>query len=135
SEQALAVVGGNLSDNAAVQSDRQQLAAAGAARRFLDLRLLLPDSDRHASAAGHVLGWKGQVLLRQQQRHLFLRLAADPAARDAAGRLEAVTRQLAALRLSGTATRERLEALEKEQDDAQAALSALSADFRAARAR
>src|SRR5262249_3703434 len=125
-QQALAIVEGQLRDNATVQSDRQQFAAVQAVRLYLDNRLFLPDQDGHPSAAEHVLSWKGQVLLRQQGRRLFLRLATDPEAREAARRLEAVTSQLAALRLSPGATRERLDALQKEQDDAQAALSALS---------
>ncbi|MBY0231322.1 MAG: CHAT domain-containing protein, partial [Gemmataceae bacterium] len=122
----------NLRDLAAVQSDRRQLAAA-AVRSFLDNRLLLPDFDRHLTAAGHVLAWKGSVLVRQQQRRLFLRLSGDPAARREAERLRAATRDLAALRASPAAPRARLAALEKEQEEAQARLSALSGDFRAAR--
>ncbi len=132
-ERALAVATDQLRDLAAVQSDRQQLAAAHAARHFLHNRLLLPDSGKHPAAAAHVLAWKGQVLLRQQQRRLFLRLSGDAEAGAAAERLGSVTRQLVALRQSPDATRERLAALEQEQDEAQARLSKLSTAYREAR--
>ena len=119
-EDALGIVSSTLRDNAAVQSDRQQLAAADAARANLDVRLGIPDGPKGPAASGHVLAWKGQVLTRQQQRRLFLRLASDPASRDAARRLEEATRALAALRASPTAAKAVLERLEREQDEAQA---------------
>ncbi len=132
-EQALAIAERRLRDNAAVLSDRQQLAAAEAVRVYRHNRLLLADGEGHPPAAAHALAWKGALLLRQTQRRLFIRLSADPATRAAADRLQAVTLRLAALRESPEATRVRLEALEKEQDEAQARLSGLSADFRASR--
>ncbi|MBY0231493.1 MAG: CHAT domain-containing protein [Gemmataceae bacterium] len=133
-EQALALVAAQLRDNAAAQSDRQLLAAADAARLVLSNRLLLPDGGKHPLAAAHVLEWKGQLLARQAQRRTHLRLAGDGRTRAAAQRLQAATRRLAALRHSPAATREKLEALEKEQEEAQAALALLSADYRARRA-
>ncbi len=146
-EQALALTAAHLRDYASVQSDRQQLAAAADVRGHLDTRLLLPDdpggsgdvsppgSKKHLSAATHVLAWKGSLLLRQIERRLFLRLASDPAARRESERLRSVTRELAFLRYSPDATRSRLDPLEKEQEQAQARLSRLSAAFGAARER
>jgi CHAT domain-containing protein len=132
-EKALAIAVAQLRDDASAQSDRQQLAAAAEARSYLDRRLLVPDLKGHPSAAAHVLAWKGSVLLRQQHRRLFLRLAKDALARREAERLQAVTARLAALRSSPAATRARLEALEREQEEAQAELSRLSAAYREAR--
>ncbi len=132
-ERALAIITGHVRADAAVLSDRQQLAAASDLRAYLDNRLLLRDDARHTTAAEHVLNWKGALLLRQQRRRLFLRLSDAPEARAAAARLDDVTRRLVALRASPSATRARLEALREEQDDAQAALSGLSAAFREAR--
>ncbi len=132
-EEALALAIGQLRAEAAVQSDRQQLAAAALLRYRLDCRMLIRDGPRHLTAADHALAWKGTLLLRQQRRRLFLRLADDPAARKAAEALQDVTRRLAALRLSPSATREALETLHRGQEEAQAELSRLSAEFRAAR--
>ncbi|MBY0232866.1 MAG: tetratricopeptide repeat protein [Gemmataceae bacterium] len=132
-DEALGIVSSALRDNASVLSDRQQLAAADSARPYLDNRLTLPDLGKHPSAAAHVLAWKGQVLLRQQQRRLFLRLDRDPKAKPAAEALLAATRRLAALRSSPAPTRERLAEAEKEQEQAQARLAGLSADYRKAR--
>ncbi len=134
SRRALETALAHLEDSAAVQSDRQQLLAAAAFRGHLDLRLSVPD-DAGAYSWTPLLAWKGSLLLRQQQLRLTLRLSAHPAAAAAAGRLQTVTRHLAALRLSPAATRERLEALRVEQEEAQAALSRLSADFLNHRAR
>ena len=131
SERALAVLLDQSRRDAAGQSDRQQLAAAALLRRFLDHRLALADLDKHPPAVLAALAWKGQILARQQQRRLFLRLSADPACRLEVERVRSLVRQLAALRASPSATRQRLEALEQELDEAQAALSARSAAFRA----
>ncbi len=130
-EQALEITLARQRDSAAVQSDRQQLAAADDARHALDVRLALPDATGSPSAAAHALAWKGTVLLRQQERRLFLRLTADAQTQAAAERLRSATRRLAALRLSPAATG--LDELGREQEEAQAELSRLSADFRAAR--
>ncbi len=104
---------------------------------MIPLLLLLadaaPPAPRIDNATDHALAWKGALLLRQQERRLFLRLDDDPAARMAAEALQSVTRRLAALRLSPAATKARLDALEKEQEEAQAELSRLSAAFREAR--
>jgi CHAT domain-containing protein/tetratricopeptide (TPR) repeat protein len=129
-EEALAIFAAVLRDDAAVLSDRQQLAAAAALRHHLDNRLGLLDLKGHPAAAEHVLAWKGSILVRQQRRRLFLRLASDDKTRAAARRLQAITRELAEVRASTETSRERLAALEKEQDEAQAKLSDLSAAFR-----
>ncbi len=145
SERSLAAAFAQLRDLASVQSDRQQLAAAYALRYRLSVRLSIrdapggpggvppPGSKSHPPAAAHVLAWKGAILMRQTQRRLFLRVADDPAAREAAARLQEVTRRLAALRHSPAATRERLDALLREQEDAQARLALLSQSFRETR--
>ncbi len=124
-----------LRDVASVQSDRQQLAALSLHRHRLDNLLSIRDGEGRAASAEHVLAWKGSLLLRQQRRRLFLRLSRDPGSAAAAARLEGVTRALAALRSSPTATKERLDQLREEQDEAQAELSKLSAAFRATRER
>ncbi len=134
SEGALTGAFTDLRDNAAVQSDRQQLAAAEALRHRLDLRLSLPDGRDLPLAAEHALAWKGSLLLRQQRRRLALRLAGSPEASKAGADLQAVTRQLAALRHGPGATRERLEALEAERDEAEARLAKVSEEFRLLRA-
>jgi CHAT domain-containing protein len=132
-EEAMAVAGAFLRDSASVQSDRMQMLAAGMMRYHLDLRLCLADGPKHPPAAAHALAWKGSVLLRQRQRRLFLRLAADEETRGAAEALQSATRRLAALRFSQAATRAKLEALQKEQEDAQAELARLSEAFRSQR--
>ncbi len=129
-EAALAATSAHRSDIAALQSDRAQMEAALDLRRALDLRLSLPDAPGQPSAASHALAAKGSLLLSQLHRRLFLRLSGDPEARAAAADLESVTRRLAALRLSARATPGARAALEKEQGEAQARLSLLSADFR-----
>ncbi len=134
-ERALAIVSATLRDNAAALSDRQQLANAHTERGYLYNRLEMPDLEGHPTAAGHVLAWKGQILVRQQRRRLFVRLSSDAETRAAAARLQAVTRELAAVQQSPAASRARREALIKEQDGAQAALSGLSAAFREGRER
>ena len=134
-EKALAIQSSRLRDDASVQSDRQQLAAAHAVRYVLDNRLSVPDLEGHPTAASHVLAWKGSVLLRQQQRRLFLRLAPDSETRAAAERLQAVTRRLVALRQSPSAAKAKLDEAEKEQDAAQAGLARLSEAFRDERGR
>jgi CHAT domain-containing protein len=116
-----------------VQSDRQQFAAAQAFRAVLDVRLSMPGRLGSPPSYRHVLAWKGALLMRQQQRRLFLRIGTKPEVRTAADRLQSATRRLAALTLTPAATRERLQELEKEQEEAQAELARLSADFRAAR--
>ncbi len=127
---ALAATFTNLRDDAAVQSDRQLLAAAATRRHHLHLRLSLRD----AGGYGDVVAWKGAALLGQQERRLFARLAADPAAKEAAARLGDATRRLAMLAASPSATRAALDALTLEQSEAQAELSRLSAGFRKERA-
>jgi CHAT domain-containing protein len=130
SEASLAIALEHLRSLASVQSDRQQFAAAEDLRDRLDTRLSLPDASGHPSSAQHVLAWKGAILLRQQHRRLFLRLAQGPATRRAAARLEEATRRLVALRLGPPAARAKMEELERGLDEAQAELSRLSADFR-----
>jgi CHAT domain-containing protein/tetratricopeptide (TPR) repeat protein len=117
-----------LRDSASIQSDRQQLAAAGKARSRLDLRLSLLD----VGCYGHVLAWKGAVLLRQRQRRLFTALSADPKTRQAALQLQATTRLIAALSASNRPVREQLQRLTEEQEHLQAKLSELSAEAKAA---
>src|SRR5262249_52743832 len=102
SEQATALALAHLQASATVQSDRQQLAAAEAMRHRLGLRLSLMDVEGYA----HVLAWKGAVLLRQRQRHLFSALSADSKTRKQAEELQAVTRQIAALSASSRTARE-----------------------------
>jgi CHAT domain-containing protein/Tfp pilus assembly protein PilF len=128
SEEAVVLTLAHLRDSASVQSDRQQLAAAAAARYRLDLRLSLGDAGGYV----HVLAWKGAVLLRQRQRRLFSALSADPRTREAAQQLQEAARQIAALSASSKPAREHLERLTKQQERLQARLSALSAEARAA---
>ncbi len=130
SEQALGLTRGRLLDDISALSDRQVLAAVDDLRHRLDTRLSIPDADP-SQAAGHVLAWKGALLLQQQRRRLFLRLAADEKAKEAAERLLSVTRRLAALRLAPAAPAGRVDTLHDELEEAQAALAKLSADFRA----
>jgi CHAT domain-containing protein len=132
-EEALSTVAARLRDLAAVQSDRQQLAAYQAVRAGLWMRLSIPDAAKHPPAYAHVLAWKGALLVRQQDRRLFLRLSSDAGTRAAAEALRSATFRLAALRQSPSATRERLDELARGQEDAQAELSRLSAAFRAQR--
>jgi len=133
SERAMTLTLARLRDLASVQSDRQQFAAAALLRQHLDVRLSIPDAPRHTPAAAYSLAWKGALLARQQERRLFLSLTSDEATRGAAERLQSVTRQLVALRLSPGATREKAEAMEREQDDAQADLARRSDAFRSRR--
>jgi CHAT domain-containing protein/tetratricopeptide (TPR) repeat protein len=129
SEEAMALSLARLREEAAIQSDRQQLAAADRIRFRLYLRLSIPDGPKSVPAAAHALAWKGSVLLRQQQRRLFLRLAQDAKTRAAAEALQSATRRLAALRMSPSATKEALDALQAEQEEAQAALAKASAAY------
>jgi CHAT domain-containing protein/tetratricopeptide (TPR) repeat protein len=124
SEEAVQIALSSLRDSAAAQSDRQQLAAVANLRYQLDARLCFPD----AGAYAHVLAWKGAVLVRQRQRRLFSALAALPKTREAAQRLQAVTRHIAALSASPRPAREYLERLTKEQEGLQVRLSLLSED-------
>ncbi len=134
-EEALARVGEQIRAASAFQSDRQQLAGADLLRHHLDARLSLADAGGRPASAGHALGWKGALLVRQQRRRLFLRLSGDAEARGAAARLRRVTGRLAALRLAPGTARAVLDDLEKEQDDAQAELARLSEAFREASGR
>jgi CHAT domain-containing protein/Tfp pilus assembly protein PilF len=140
-EQALAITRANLLLSASVQSERQQLAAAGAVRTLLDLRLSLPDSPKEDAAASyqHVLAWKGAVFLHQQQRRQFARLrAADSSseARSLVEQLQQTTRLLAALTLApvdprtAEARRRQAEKLTQHKEDLESKLSRLSAVFR-----
>jgi CHAT domain-containing protein/tetratricopeptide (TPR) repeat protein len=117
-----------LRTNAFIQSDRQQLAAADAMRYRLELRLSLMD----AACYGHVLTWKGAVLLRQRHRRLFTAFSADPKTRQAAEELQSVTRQIAMLSASNRPVREQLQRLTEEQERLQAKLSKVSAEDGAA---
>ncbi len=119
-ERALAHSAARLRGAASLRADRQFLAALHLARGRLDLRLSLPDAD----AYGHLLAWKGAAMLRQQERRLHTRLAADPATRAAAERLQKVAARLAALTWSGAAGRKgEAEGLHAEQERLQAGLS------------
>ncbi len=133
-EESILIVSSTLRDNASVLSDRQQLANLALLRHRLDNRLHIGD-DGPPSVAAHVLAWKGTLFQRQTQRRLFLRLSADPETKAAAERLQDVTRRLVTLRSWPAATREKLDALQAEQDESQAKLSELSAAFREERAR
>jgi CHAT domain-containing protein len=132
-EEGLAAVSAKLRQDAAFMSDRQQLAAANALRHFLDARLSLPDKEGYPSAAAHDLAWKGAVLVRQQQRRLFVRLSGDDAAREAVARLQGVVARLAALRQTPDTPKEEIENLEAEQEAVQSRLSGLSEAFAASR--
>jgi CHAT domain-containing protein len=128
SEKAMALTLASLRADAAAQSDRQQFASAERLSRRLDVRLSLMDT----GAYEHVLGWKGSVMMRQRQRRLFSSLSAGSKTREAAQRLQATTRQIAALSASSSPARERLEQLTKEQERLQAELSGHSEEARAA---
>jgi CHAT domain-containing protein/tetratricopeptide (TPR) repeat protein len=123
-EEAVGLALTHLRAGASAQSDRQQFAAAAHLSHQLGLRLSLPEGDCY----GHVLAWKGAVLLRQRQRRLFTSLSAGPKTRKAALDLQAVTRQIAALSASGGTDQVRLEKLTTEQERLQAELSKLSAE-------
>jgi tetratricopeptide (TPR) repeat protein len=127
-EEAIAQTLAHLRDSASVQSDRQQFAAAESARPCLELRLSLGD----AGCYGHVLAWKGAVLLRQRQRRLFTALSADPKTREAANELRDATRQIAALSATSRPIREQLQRLTRDQERLQAKLSELSTEAEAA---
>jgi CHAT domain-containing protein len=127
-EEATNLTTSYLRASASVQSDRQQFAAAEALRRRLDLRLSFLDADCY----GHVLAWKGAVLLRQRQRRLYTSLSADPKTRQDAIELQATTRQIATLSASPRPAREQLQRLTEEQERLQAKLSELSSEAAAA---
>jgi tetratricopeptide (TPR) repeat protein len=128
SEEAIHRTLSYLRDSASVQSDRQQLAAANHVRPLLDARLSLMDDGGY----GHVLAWKGAVLLRQRQRRLFSALSADPKTRQAANELQAATLRISAQSASSRPARERLEQLTLEQERLEAKLSGLSVEAKAA---
>jgi CHAT domain-containing protein/Tfp pilus assembly protein PilF len=141
SEQALAIIRAHLVLSASVQSERQQLAAAGAVRYQLNFRLSLPDPPKEGPAASyqHVLAWKGAVFLQQQQRRQFARLrAADPSSqvRTLVEQLRQTTHLLAALTLApveprtAAARRQQAEKLTQHKEDLESQLSRLSATFR-----
>ncbi len=117
-----------LRDIAAVQSERQQLMAARDMSYRLGLRLSFNDAVCH----GHALAWKGAILLRQRQRRLFSALSDDPETREAAGRLQEVARQIAALSTSARPSGAELDRLTGEQERLQIRLSGQSASARAA---
>jgi CHAT domain-containing protein/Tfp pilus assembly protein PilF len=127
-EEAVTLALAHLRNSASVQSDRQQFAAADLVRAHLDRRLSLLD----AGCYGHVLAFKGAVLMRQRQRRLFTSLSADPNTRQAAGDLQSVTRQIAAVSASSRPVRDQSERLTKEQERLQAKLALLSAEAKAA---
>jgi tetratricopeptide (TPR) repeat protein len=118
-EEGITLALAHLRDSAAMQSDRQQLAATDKAGLWLHVRMSLLDTGCY----GHLLTWKGAVLLRQRQRRLFTALSANPRTRQAANELQSVTRQIAALSASSRPIREQLEKLTKEQERLQAQLS------------
>jgi CHAT domain-containing protein/Tfp pilus assembly protein PilF len=140
-EQALAITRTNLVLAASVQSERQQLAAAGAVRSRLDFRLSLPDPPMEGAAASyrHVLAWKGAVFGHQRQRRQFARLLASSRSevQTLVEQLQQTTRRLAALTLapvdSRTASshRQQAEVLTQRKEDLESRLSRLSATFRA----
>jgi tetratricopeptide (TPR) repeat protein len=142
SEQALAITRANLLLSASVQSERQQLAAAGAVRYQLDLRLSLPDPPMPGQAGSypyqHVLGWKGAVFLHQQQRRQFACLLGSSRAevRTLVEQLQQTTRHLAALTLApvdartAAARRQQAEKLTHEKENLESQLSRLSSTFR-----
>jgi CHAT domain-containing protein len=123
-EEATTIAASYLRTSAAVQSDRQQFAATRALRIHLHLRLWFGDVDSYR----HLLAWKGAVLLRQRQRHLFSALSANPRTREAAQRLQETSRQIAALSASARPAGELLEQLTKQQERLQSQLSELSTE-------
>jgi CHAT domain-containing protein/Tfp pilus assembly protein PilF len=138
-EQALALTRARLLLVAAVQSERQQLAAVAADRPQLDLRLSLtdPPGEGPAGSYQHVLAWKGAVFLQQQQRRQLARLLASSRreARTLVERLQHTTRRLAALTLAPVDARtalrrEQAEKLTQEKEELESRLSTLSAGFR-----
>ncbi len=129
-ERCLTLLRRNLELAAPVVSERQLLAAANRLRDPLWLRLSLPEESAELSHA-HVIGRKGFVFARQQQRRLFARLAGTSSeTRALAAELLGLTRQLASL--PGTA-RARAEAdrLTRRKEEIEQRLAALSDDFRA----
>ena len=141
SEEALTLIRGRLSLFGAVQSERQQLAAAESARYYLDLRLSLAEDARDAvRCCDHVLAWKGAVFAAGRQRRLFARLQqGNPEVRRLATELEATTRTLATLALApidadkAIRRREQMEKLTLRKEGLESDLSRLAADFRASR--
>jgi CHAT domain-containing protein len=140
SEQALALTRRHLDFTASVQSERQQLAAAEAARHQLNLRLSLGGSGDAGACLNHVLAWKGAVFAAQRQRRLFARLTGgqQPRVSALARELEQVTRRLAVLphlsfnaRLAGE-RRGEAGRLTARKEALEGALATLAADFRAA---
>jgi CHAT domain-containing protein/Tfp pilus assembly protein PilF len=139
-EQALAISRANLLLSASVQSERQQLAAAGAVRHQLDLRLSLPELGREGPAAcyRHVLAWKGAIFHQQRQRRQFARLLSS--SRFEVGKLveqlRQTSRRLADLTLSpldsstAAARRQQAETLTREKEELESRLGTLSATFR-----
>jgi tetratricopeptide (TPR) repeat protein len=127
-EEAAALTLSYLRASACVQSDRQQFAAATALRHRLDAWLSLLDADSY----GHMLAWKGAVLLRQRQRRLFSALSSDSRTRQVASDLQDTTRRIAALSASSRPVREQLQRLTEEQERLQSRLALLSAEARAA---
>ncbi|MBY0228408.1 MAG: CHAT domain-containing protein [Gemmataceae bacterium] len=130
-ERCLAIVRANLESVAAVQSERQQLAAAAALHHVLYLRLVVADGSPSASHS-HVLVWKGAAFSAQSQRRAFARASADPRTREEAEALLDATRTLATRSLRGDPKeRDRVEELARRKDELEARLSAKSAGFRA----
>ncbi len=132
SEQAMALTRRQLTQDATVQSERQQRQAADALRYRLNSRLSMPEEAAYFSH-NHVLGWKGSTFAAQQARRRFLLTEADPATRALALELRDATRTLSLLAPrtdaeSGKKTEEVL--LRKEALEVR--LAQASADFRLA---
>ncbi len=123
---------------AAVQSERQQLAALVRIGQYIDARLSLPD-DEGPHPYRHVLAWKGAAFRLAQDRRLFTSLgSAGPEAAEAAARLREAAAGLSALasapvgREGQEARRQRLAALSAEVERQEAVLSRLSVAYREA---
>jgi CHAT domain-containing protein len=126
---------------AAAQSERQQLALAREHRKELDHYLSIAAAANlpAADAYDQVLGWKGEVLVRQRRAREFRRSLGENPDSAVAGlldKLDAVTRELARLAFAvpdpaGRAERaKRLQELADRKEAIEADLAGRSAAFR-----
>jgi tetratricopeptide (TPR) repeat protein len=138
-KQALEITRRNFDLASSVESERQQLAMAETLRYRLDnyVKLVRAEAKYADPVYREILAWKGAVTTRQQ---LMRALTAQPEIAPVAEKYQQVTSQLAMLSL-GTPTsaqrnswRTRIDTLQTEREQLEVDLSALSAEFRRARA-
>jgi CHAT domain-containing protein len=140
-EQALALTRANLLLSISGQSERQQLAAAGAVRYRLDWRLSLPETNAEGAAHSYrqVLAWKGVVFLQQQERRRLAGLLSSNTTskvRPLVQQLREVNRLLAALTFApfnartASSRRQQAEKFTQRKEELEGRLAHLSAAFR-----